>query len=335
MSILGLQEAVALPAAAPVAVPAAVSAESGHDVRTILSFRQIEIFRAIMIAKSVSGAARMLNSAQPGLSRLLKHMESKLGFRLFYRSNGRLAPTQEALQLFDEVQFLYKDVERVEQLVRRLAAGGDGIFRVGAPPSLGHSMVPLILRRLCRKYKEFNLQFDILPMEQVSDYLIFQRGEYALTVFDVDHPNIVSECISKGRMVCAVHDSHPLASRKCISFKSLREERLISYEEGTAHFQAMEELYRLTAMRLNPGTRVRFAETALALVQQELGVAIVDEFTALQPRYPSVRILNLVEESFVPVYINRGRFTPRSAIGDAFDKVARKLFLEVSGGSDV
>jgi DNA-binding transcriptional LysR family regulator len=97
----------------------------------------------------------------------------------------------------------------------------------------------------------------------------------------------------------------------------------------------MEELYRLTAMRLNPGTRVRFAETALALVQQELGVAIVDEFTALQPRYPSVRILNLVEESFVPVYINRGRFTPRSAIGDAFDKVARKLFLEVSGGSDV
>jgi DNA-binding transcriptional LysR family regulator len=259
-------------------------------------------------------------------------MESKLGFRLFYRSNGRLAPTQEALQLFDEVQFLYKDVERVEQLVRRLAAGGDSVFRVGAPPSLGHSMVPLILRRLRKKYKEFNLQFDILPREQVSDYLIFQRGEYALTVFDVDHPNIVSECISKGRMVCAVHESHPLASRESISFKSLCNERIISYEDGTAHFQAVEDLYRITNMRLSPATQVRFAESALALVQQELGVAIVDQFTALQPRYPQVRIVSLLEEAYVPVFINRGRFSPRSAVCDAFDKVARKIFTELSGG---
>src|SRR6476660_4400649 len=104
--------------------------EDKQNGRSILSFRQIEIFRAIMIAKSVNGAGRMLNCAQPGLSQALKHMESKMGFQLFLRSNGRLAPTQEALQLFEEVQFLYKDVERVDQVVRRLAAGGDRIFRL-------------------------------------------------------------------------------------------------------------------------------------------------------------------------------------------------------------
>ena len=68
----------------------------------------------------------------------------------------------------------------------------------------------------------------------------------------------------------------------------------------------------------------------MALVQNELGVAIVDEFTAVHERYPDIRLVTLEEEAFVEVYINRGRFTPRSAIGDAFDKVARKVCEEWS-----
>lgn len=75
----------------------------GQLSRSVLSFRQIEVFRAVMIAKSVIGASRMLNCAQPGLSRTIKHMEGKVGFQLFNRINGRLAPTQEAMKLFDEI----------------------------------------------------------------------------------------------------------------------------------------------------------------------------------------------------------------------------------------
>lgn len=87
----------------------------------MLNFRQIEIFRAVMIAKTVNGASQMLNCSQPGLSRALKHMESKIGFLLFNRSNGRLFPTQEAMLLLEEVQHLYKNVEQVHLVLSRLA----------------------------------------------------------------------------------------------------------------------------------------------------------------------------------------------------------------------
>ncbi|WP_272800297.1 LysR family transcriptional regulator [Sphingobium sp. AntQ-1] len=66
----------------------------------MLTLRQIEIFRAIMIAKTVSAAAQMLGTSQPGLSRMLGHMEDKLHFRLFDRTRGRLVPTHEARVLF-------------------------------------------------------------------------------------------------------------------------------------------------------------------------------------------------------------------------------------------
>ncbi len=292
----------------------------------MLSFRQIEIFRAIMITKSVNGAARMLNSAQPGLSRALKHMESKLGFPLFNRSSGRLVPTSEASQLFDEVQLLYKDVERIQQVVRRLEAGEDNIFRLGAPPSLGHSMVPVILRKLKQKFRNFSVHFDILPIEQVTDYLLFQRGEYALTVYEVDHPSISSERVGQGRMVSVMHASHRLAGRKVIALKDLAAEHVISFQQDTPHAQIIRDMFKRAGVDLKISTYVRFAETAMALVQQEFGVAIVDEFTAMQRGYPDVRVVSLVEEATIPVYINRGRFTPRSAVGGAFDKTTRKVF---------
>ena len=55
-----------------------------------MNLRQIEVFRAVMITGSVSGAARLLHVSIPAVSRLLSHTESRLGFLLFERVKGRL-----------------------------------------------------------------------------------------------------------------------------------------------------------------------------------------------------------------------------------------------------
>ena len=55
----------------------------------MLTLRQIEVIRAVMVAGSVAGAARMLNVAQPGVSRTMKHLETVLGIKLFVRKGGR------------------------------------------------------------------------------------------------------------------------------------------------------------------------------------------------------------------------------------------------------
>ena len=48
-----------------------------------LNLRQIEVFRAIMITGSISGAARLLSVSQPAISRLLAYTEDRLALRLF------------------------------------------------------------------------------------------------------------------------------------------------------------------------------------------------------------------------------------------------------------
>lgn len=55
-----------------------------------LNLRQIEVFQAIMLAGSVSGAGRMLHVSQPAVSRVLALTESRLGYHLFERARGKL-----------------------------------------------------------------------------------------------------------------------------------------------------------------------------------------------------------------------------------------------------
>ncbi|MFM9901533.1 MAG: LysR family transcriptional regulator, partial [Polaromonas sp.] len=50
-----------------------------------MRLRHIEVFNAVMLTGSVSGAARLVNVTQPAVSRTLQHAELQLGFALFQR----------------------------------------------------------------------------------------------------------------------------------------------------------------------------------------------------------------------------------------------------------
>ncbi|WP_163047451.1 LysR family transcriptional regulator, partial [Acinetobacter nosocomialis] len=41
----------------------------------MLTLRQIEVLRALMITGTVAGAAKLLNVSAPGISRSMKHIE--------------------------------------------------------------------------------------------------------------------------------------------------------------------------------------------------------------------------------------------------------------------
>ena len=50
-----------------------------------ITHRHIEVFRAVMTTGSATGAADLLHSSQPTVSRELARLESLLGYALFER----------------------------------------------------------------------------------------------------------------------------------------------------------------------------------------------------------------------------------------------------------
>ncbi|MGO4836845.1 LysR family transcriptional regulator, partial [Rhizobiaceae sp. 2RAB30] len=83
----------------------------------MLTLRQIEVVRAIMVSGTIAGAAKLLNVSAPGISRLMKYTEDSLGVRLFDRRNGRYVPTPEARTIFDLLDTVYRKVGDLQYAV--------------------------------------------------------------------------------------------------------------------------------------------------------------------------------------------------------------------------
>ncbi len=73
----------------------------------MLTLRQIEVARAVMVTGTIAGAARLLNVSAPGISRLMKYTEASLGFRLFDRRAGRLVPSEQARHVFAQINAVF------------------------------------------------------------------------------------------------------------------------------------------------------------------------------------------------------------------------------------
>ena len=114
-------------------VPANLVARQILVAAHMLTLRQIEVIRAIVVTGSVGGAARLLNVSSPGISRVMKHAEGLLGLKLFSRTGRRYTPTREANDLFSQINGVYDKVEDLHSSWSRSEAGR----RLGAEDRLG------------------------------------------------------------------------------------------------------------------------------------------------------------------------------------------------------
>lgn len=285
--------------------------------------RQIEYFRAVMESGSVSGAAALLNVSQPNVSRMIKYTETRLGLTLFERRKGRLQPTPEAMALFAEVQSLHVHLESLQDSVRRIASGAYRRFQVGASPSLGRHVVPKVLYRLRNELGEVPIKFDILSVSQIVDYVVFCQGECACTIFPISHPQIASEAGAAGSLVCVVPRDHKLARQRSVAVRALASERLIGFESNTPHGRVLEEAFRGAGFVPEFGIVVRFAESACALVEENNGIALVDEFTMSGNAFPNLVSVPIPSLQPFRIYFHHAVEQPLSIAGARF----RELLL--------
>lgn len=271
----------------------------------MLNFRQLEVFRAVMIAKTVSGAAELLHVSQPGVSRLLKYTEIKLGIQLFERHKGRLIPTPEAQELFRELEPIYQRIEGLEWTIDRIACVENRRLRIGCTPSLVRYLLPRILAMVKIRMPDVIMRVDVLSNEELASYITEQRGDYAVSFYDPLHPLVEAEAFIEGSMMCVVPADHQLANKRRISVADLEGEDLITYHPDTAQGRLVNQLFKAKQIEPINAVTVRYSDDACAMVEQGLGVTLANEFVMMGNAYPALRVIPLAEEASLRIFTLR------------------------------
>jgi DNA-binding transcriptional LysR family regulator len=254
-----------------------------ETLEPVLSLRQIEVFHAVVLARSITGASKVLNVSQPSLSRTIRRMEDLLGVELFARERGGLIPTSEALLIFGEVDNIIRQISGLSGQIPRITRGEATVFRVGATASVARALVPQALKALSVAVPSLELFFDVLAVDQMEDYLVTGRGECLVTIAKMDHPLIASEQVGKAALVAIMPRDHALATHDRISANDLEGTDFIAFPGGGAHHMVVDKFLKDAGVSVNIKAVVRFSDTALALANQGMGVALVDALTAMGP----------------------------------------------------
>lgn len=294
--------------------------------RMAMSLRQLEIFRAIMMAGSISEAARLLFIAQPSVSRILQVTEDRLGFLLFERVRGRLYPTPEAKRIYEEVETAYAGVQRVDDLVRALVEGRSGKLNVVCSPSLGVHLVPRAIARFNRRYPELPIHFEPLTHNNLIPRVLFGKNYLGVSMFEVVHPNLAAEPLARVPLV-AVAPRGRLAQKPSVSLDDLSGEPWIDYAHDTPLGRIVGEAFRNTP-RPAPIVEVRSAISACQLALEGVGVALVDPFCAGEELRTRMDVRPLKPEQWLSVHALYPRVEPLSHSARSFLEVLRQLFAE-------
>ncbi len=283
----------------------------------MLTLRQIEVIRAIVVTGTVKGAADLLGVSAPGISRVMKHTEGQLGLPLFSRTHGRFAPTPEALEIFAQINEVFAKVENLQDAIDKLKRGGSRVFAIASVPSIAQHVLPRAVTRMKARFPDLRMTIDQTKIEETIDFLLLRKVEVVANSFKIDHPGLISHPIGQGRVMALLPETHALARHTRVSVRDLAQNPMVGISPSDPYGSIVARPLREAGIEPNYEIEARFGQTVQALVAQSRGVALIDEFSVAGPTLPGLAVRPLTEPTSFRTYAVVNAEYPVSIFGEA------------------
>ena len=297
----------------------------------MISLRQIEVVRAVLLTGTISGAAAMLNVSAAAVSRMLKHTESQIGFDLFVRGRQGFTPTPEASNLLGDLEEVHLLLKRIGDRLR-ISETENPSIRIGASPGLGLSLVPKAMARIRAADTVAEFELDVLHIDEVVPRLELGACDFALTIYDMDDPRVACRKLAEASLVCLVPANHVLAGRRKVSLEQLAAHDLIGFDRRSFQQQMIDRLFERKALTPNYRSRTRLMVTACALVREGLGATLLDAFTVFGAPPEGTCVLEIDEKVRFPLNLISSPKRPLSQRSLAFLRMLYDVIAEAPRG---
>jgi DNA-binding transcriptional LysR family regulator len=296
-----------------------------------INLRQIEVFRAIMLAGSISGAAKALHVSQPAVSRLISHTEQRLGFELFKRIKGRVHPTPEAERLFAEVDAVYSGVQRVNQVADDLLANRAVVLRVACTPNLSQSLLPRATGAFLGNQSDARVVIHTRSPLEVMQDLFAHRADVGIAYMPTGHPALAQEVLLDNPLHAAVPRGHKLARARSLRLDDLHGEPFIGYSTDIPLGHLLRELFG--GLDNMPAARVEVEQIHVAceLVEAGIGIALADQLTLTARTWTNLVRVPLVPSVQTPVHVFYPMYKPLSRPAQEFVATVRGMQRQARG----
>ncbi|OYZ76902.1 MAG: LysR family transcriptional regulator [Rhizobiales bacterium 24-66-13] len=187
----------------------------------------IGVLAAVVEAGSFVGAARALGLTQPGISRAVARLETRIGVRLLDRTTRAVSLTHEGRRFYEQVMPLLAGIADAARLAGGSSTLVRGRLRVNMDPFFSRLLVAEQIGAFLDRYPEVSL--EMLAREEVGD-LVAEGFDVAVR-FGVPRPSsLVARKLLETRILTVAAPAylarqdrprHPseLSGHACIQFR--------------------------------------------------------------------------------------------------------------------
>jgi DNA-binding transcriptional LysR family regulator len=240
--------------------------------------RQIEVFRTVMLCGTTTGAAKLLHTSQPAISRTLSQFQWACGLKLFEIQRSKLLPTAEAKELFDSVQRHFLGLEKVEGTIAALRHTGVGLLRIACTPVLALTVIPSVVQRFKLDFPSVRISVQTIGTHLMRDGLLSGMYDLALSTSDIGATGLEPMVVHQTRPVCVMQKDHPLASRSTVHVRDLKHFPLLAHHTDDALQQLLQEVMSKHEVVPPSVVETNYSSTICAMAAAGVGVGVVSPY---------------------------------------------------------
>lgn len=259
------------------------------ELRNLLAF--VEVIRK----GGFSLAADTLCKSQPAVSRTIKQLEEELGTILVERMNDGVRLTsageivyRKALNILSECESITLELDRMHGIERQQ-------FRLGLPVMGGSLLFAHIFARFYERYPRVEVTLIERDTADLPAAVLNGEVDLAFTIRPFQHEFAAIDACDEPAVV-ALWRGHHLGILPNLTLADLADEPFIMPDTKTAAYGLITTAFARRGLKPRIAAMSRQLPFMLALVAQEMGVAIIPRLWATQNLGPAIRTVPLCED---------------------------------------
>lgn len=236
------------------------------------SFRQLRLFLALVDTGSVSAAAKQAHVTQPTASMQLKELGENIGEPLFEVISKKVHLTEAGERLAKTVRSMLGEWQSFEQEMAQFKGLTRGRLKVAAV-STAKYFIPQMLGEFCKRHPDIEIAFEVLNRDGVVTRLENNMDDLYIMSMPPAHIDIEDEIFMSNPIAIISANSHPLAKKKKIELKDLKDEKFVLRERGSGTRMAVDAFFKKKHFRPEIRLELGTNEAVRNSVAANLGIA--------------------------------------------------------------
>jgi LysR family transcriptional regulator, carnitine catabolism transcriptional activator len=297
--------------------------------------RQLKAFQLVAQHRSFTRAAEALFITPSGLSVLIRELEKQLGFRLFDRTTRHVALSAYGNELLTVTRRSLHELEAAMSQIGRTAEDASQVLSVGAPPLVATNILPQAIREFRGQRPDVRIELFDANLTTIVQRVEAGKLDMGLGIFR-NTPGIRRTPFFRFSLMVIRADKEAALHRISTTWSALKGETLVSLPPASPVQLIVDKHLTKAGAVCRRGAVVNSLDTQIALVEADVGIAIIPSFGLPACRNRKVvmsRLINPVVNLEFYQISNRGKKLPAAA--DEFSAFLKNYIARWAGRAGV